>query len=99
MPKTYNQILEEIFRDSLKERLGKNLAADDKVKDLIRGVLLKTGKISVPYVMRRFQCTAEESHMKIAESTKHQCREWDGLEIDYFSPEFEFCKCFHSIET
>jgi hypothetical protein len=28
---------------------------------------------------------------------KHQCWEWDGLEIDEFDPEFGSCTCFSEL--
>ena len=96
--RTYKQIFEEIFRDALKERHGKFLADDEvrecKAKDLIIELLLKTGKISVPYIMRKLKYTPEEVRAKIIEATKHECCEWDGMEIHFFSPEFLSCKCF-----
>ena|SRR5271170_1808934 len=101
--KTYNDILEEIFRDALKERLGRFLSEQEilyhREKDLIIGWLLKTGKISLSYVMRKFQCTCEEATKKISEATKHECPLCSRKEINYFDAEFEVCKCFGQIAT
>lgn len=29
---------------------------------------------------------------------KHECYDWDGMEIDYDWPEFESCNCFDEVD-
>jgi hypothetical protein len=97
--KSHTEILEEIIRQTLREKFGREPTKANQEKDLILGALLKTGKISIAYIMRKFNCTLEDARKKIHEATKHKCSLWDNEEISYFDPEFEVCNCFASDAT
>lgn len=68
------------------------LALDDEIKKVIREGVLKFGKISETYLMRKLKCDREKAK-NIIQSTKHQCLDWDLLEIDCTMKEFECCLC------
>lgn len=72
--------------------MSEKLALDDEIKKIIREGVLKYSKISETYLMKKLKCEKKKA-AKIIEATKHECVEWDFLEIDASMIEFECCNC------
>jgi len=106
--KTYEEILKEFFNErevvkinvmtkkpsklAVKENIS---IQEERVLDDIKLRLLKNVKISVSYIVRKYKLTPEKARELIINASTHECCEWDGMVIDYFSPEFGCCcNCF-----
>ena len=106
--KSYLEILQEIFNNrqvfkinimtkqppklAVKESLPTN---EERILEDIKLRLLKRVKISMTYIIRKYKVTPEKARELIITASTHECCEWDGMMIDYYSPEFHCCcDCF-----
>lgn len=70
-----------------------NLAINPKVNKVLQEGVLKYGKVSDVYLMKKLKINRIKAEAIIL-NTKHECVEWDFLEIDCSMIEFQCCKCF-----
>lgn len=105
--KNYSEIIQEIFmsRETIKlkimEEKPQKLALNEKLtilnkspNEILHDQLLKSGKLSISWVMRKLKCDEQSAREYIIQVTRHECEDWDFLEIDMFDLEWECCLCF-----